>query len=124
MAGPNLNNQTFVQGLLSYPKTGGRPAAPMVFVTRQNPTEIKDFAEVFYAANASGPDERGNQGNGMVMKVDGGRRYDLGQWPATEPRAFDLNGAIAVSDNPPGGGDPQHEQDGHTHKTRCLSCPA
>jgi hypothetical protein len=123
MAGPNLNNQTFVQGLLAYPKTGGKPAAPLVFVTRQNPTEIKDFVEVFYAANATGPDERGNQGNGMVMKVDGGKRYDLGEWPTTEPRAFDLTGAIAVSDNPPGGGDPPHEQDGHTHKTRCLSCP-
>ena len=50
-------------------------------------------------------------------------RYDLGEWPRTEPRVFDLNGAIAVSDDPPGGGDPPHEQDGHTHKTRCLSCP-
>lgn len=123
MAGPNLTHETWVQGYLRYPPTGGRPAAPLVFVTRQNPTEIRDFVEVFYAANATGPDERGNGGTGMVMKVDGGRRYDLGEWPRTEPRVFDLNGAIAVSDDPPGGGDPPHEQDGHTHKTRCLSCP-
>jgi hypothetical protein len=123
MAGPNLTNETWVQGSLTYPKTGGKPAAPLVYLTRQNPTEIKDFVEVFYAANASGPDERGTSGTGMVMKVDGGRRYDIGQWPQAEPRVFDLNGAIAVSDDPPGGGDPPHEQDGHTHRTRCLSCP-
>ncbi len=122
MAGPRLTNDTFVQGLLSYPKTGGKPAAPLVFVTRQNPTEIKDFVEVFYAVDATGPDERGNQGSGMVMKANGGRRYQVGQWPTTEPRPFDLNGAIAVSDNPPGGGDGPHEQDGHTHNRRCLSC--
>jgi len=123
MAGPNLTYESWIRGTLSYPKTGGRPAAPLVFLTRENPTEIQDFVEVFYAASASGPDERGNQGNGMVMKVDGGRRYQVGQWPTSPPRAFDMNGAIAVSDNPPGGGDPPHEQDGHTHKTRCLSCP-
>ena len=59
----------------------------------------------------------------MIMKVDGGRRYDAGRVAPARARVFDLNGAIAVSDNPPGGGDPPHEQDGHTHKTRCLSCP-
>ena len=123
MAGPNLTHDTWVQGTLAYPKTGGKPGAPLVYLTRQNPTEIKDFVEVFYAANASGPDERGTNGNGMVMKVAGGKRYDLGQWPQSDPNVFNLDGAIAVSDDPPGGGDPPHEQDGHTHKTRCLSCP-
>lgn len=122
MAGPNLTNATFVQGMLAYPPTGGTPGAPLVYSTRQHPTEIKDFVEVFYAANASGPDERGQRGRGMVMKVDGGKRYRLGQWPQSEPRAFDMNGAIAVSDNPPGGGDPPHEHDGHRHPGRCLSC--
>lgn len=121
MAGPRLTNDTFVQGLLSYPKTGGKPAAPLVYVTRQNPTEIKDFVEVFYAANAQGPDERGNRGSGMVMKVNGGKRYVLGQWPTSPPNVFNMQGAIAVSDNPPGGGDPPHE-DGHTHRGACLSC--
>ncbi len=123
MAGPNLTTQSWIQGTLAYPKTGGKPAAPLVYLTRQNPTGIKDFVEVFYAVNATGPDERGQQGTGMVMKVDGGKRYDVGQWPGTPPKVFDLNGAIAVSDNPPGGGDPPHEQDGHAHPKRCLSCP-
>lgn len=122
MAGPRLTNETFTQGLMRYPPTGGRPAAPLVFLTRQNPTEIKDFVEVFYAASAQGPDERGKRGDGMVMKVNGGLRYDLGEWPTSPPKVFNLDGAIAVSDNPPGGGDPSHEQDGHTHTGACLSC--
>ena len=124
MAGPNLTHETWVQGALAYPKTGGKPAAPLVYFTRQNPTEFKDFVEVFWAANATGPDERGlSRTSGMVMKVDGGKRYQLGEWPRTDPNVFNLDGAIAVSDNPPGGGDPPHEEDGHTHRTRCLSCP-
>lgn len=122
MAGPNLNYQSWIQGSLNYPRTGGLPAAPLVYLTRQNPTEIKDFVEVFYDVDASGPDERGMQGNGMVMKVEGGRRYDIGQWPSTPPKAFIRDGTIAVSDNPPGGGDGAHEQDGHTHTKKCLSC--
>ena len=122
MAGPNLTNDTWIRGQLAYPKTGGTPGAPLVFLTRQNPMEIKDFTEVFYAANASGPDERGNGGTGMVMKANGGKRYQVGEWPTTTPTPFNMSGAIAVSDSPPGGGDPAHEQDGHTHKGRCLSC--
>ena len=35
MAGPNLTHETWVQGMLRYPPTGGRPAAPLVFVTRR-----------------------------------------------------------------------------------------
>lgn len=122
MAGPNLTNDTWINGQLRYPKTGGRPGAPLVYLTRQNPMEIKDFVEVFYASNATGPDERGNDGSGMVMKMNGGRRYQIGQWPRTNPTPFNMSGTIAVSDNPPGGGDPAHEQDDHTHNTKCLSC--
>ena len=115
MAGPRLTNETYVAGQLGYPKTGGKPAAPLHFFTREDPTEIKDFTEVFWGANVAGPDERGQQGTGMMMKVNGGKRYVPGQWPATDSKAFDLNGAIAVSDDPPGGGEPDHEQDGHRH---------
>jgi hypothetical protein len=122
LAGPKLTADTFAAGILAYPRTGGTAAAPTVFRTREFPTEIKDFTEVFYAADQSGPDERGEQGLGMIEKVEGGRRYATGQWPSTEPRVFDMTGAVAVSDNPQGGGDPPHEQDGHRHSGKCLSC--
>lgn len=126
LAGPRLTADTFAQGLLNYPKTGGNPAAPLVFRTRAFPTAIKDFAEVYYDINAQGKDERGEQGSGLVMKSNGGRRYQVGQWPAGIAQVFgDAAGTnpIAISAAPPGGTpDPPHEQDGHTHQGKCLSC--
>jgi hypothetical protein len=125
MAGPKLTADTFSQGMFSYPATGGVPAGPLVLMNRAFPTQVKDMTEIWYDPNARGPDERSQDGVGMIMKVDAGHRYRLGQWPATDPKAFDPNGAVAVSDNPPGGGDPAHEQDGHSHPAnqRCLDCP-
>jgi hypothetical protein len=124
MAGPNLTNETFVKGQFAFPPTGGKPALPLVFLTRQLPTEIKDFMEVWWNPTLSGPDERGKQQPGMMMKANGGTRYQLGKWTADPSRAFDSNGAVTVTDNPAGGGDPPHEQDGHKHSAtqRCLSC--
>jgi hypothetical protein len=124
MAGPKLTRDTFAQGEFNYPRTGGLPAAPLVFRTRAYPTEIKDFVEVYYDGSAQGKDERGQQGSGMVMKSNAGKRFLLGQWPRGDAQVYgDAVDPIAVSDNPPGGGtDPAHEQDGHTHKERCMSC--
>ena len=59
MAGPNLTADTFAQGQFRYPKTGGTATAPLVYLTRQYPTEIKDFVEIYYDANERGKDERG-----------------------------------------------------------------
>lgn len=124
MAGPKLTPDTFAQGQYNYPRTGGTAAAPLVYVTRDFPTQIKDFTEVWYAVDEPGKDERGEQGNGMMMKVDGGKRYEAGQWPVGDPKVFVREGAIAVSDNPAGGGPFPHEQDGHKHQGKCLSCAA
>ena len=49
----------------------------MVFSTPDLPTSIKDFAEVYYDITAQGPDERGQEGTGMMMKSDNGQRYQL-----------------------------------------------
>lgn len=122
MAGPKLTAETFAQGMYNYPKTGGSPGFPTLFSNRAYPTLIKDFIEIFYDPGVRGPDERTEQGDGMIMKVDGGRRYSPGQWPTTEPNVFNRAGAATVTDNPVGGGDPTHEQDGHTHNKKCLSC--
>jgi hypothetical protein len=123
MAGPVLTPDTFAQGQFRYPKTGGTATAPLVYLTRQYPTEIKDFVEIFYDADESGKDERGESGRGMVMKVAAGKRYQAGQWPRTEPNVFSPKGAIAVTGDPKLQ-DPAHEQDGHRHSgpRKCLSC--
>lgn len=122
MAGPKLTPDTFAQGQYNYPRTGGTAAAPLVYVTREFPTQIKDTTEIWYDVNAPGKDERGEQGNGMMMKVDGGVRYEAGKWLPGDPKVFNPEGAIAVSDNPAGGGPFPHEQDGHKHDGKCLSC--
>jgi hypothetical protein len=123
MAGPNLTNETFVRGVFALPPVGGQPRAPLQYFTREAPTAIKDFVEVFYKVDEQGPDERGQSGSGMVMKTNGGRRYKLGEWTTDPSTGFNAAGALAISDDPALGGDNfDHEADGHTHSGRCLSC--
>lgn len=121
MAGPKLTADTFAQGQYNYPPTGGTPGAPLAYQTREFPTQIKDFTEVWYAVDEPGKDERGEQGFGMMMKVDGGRRFKISEWPVADSKVFVREGAIAVSDNA-GGGPLPHEQDGHKHTDRCRTC--
>jgi len=123
MAGPILTPNTFAQGMFRYPKTGGSAAFPLTFFTRALPSAVKDFTEIWYDIGTRGYDERGNYGTGMMQHVAMGRRYQLGQWPATEPNVFNRTGATPNTDTPPGGGDPRHEQDGHHHSGACMSCP-
>lgn len=120
MAGPVLTNRTFAAGMFAYPPTGGTPFAPLNVHTRASPTATKDFTEIWYDADRSGPNEVGEEGQGMLVRVDGGRRYRAGEWPTTAPRVFVEDGTeVAVSRQ---GRDPPHEEDGHSHRGRCLSC--
>jgi hypothetical protein len=124
MAGPNLTADSFARGMFSFPPTGGKPAAPLVFFTRSSPTAVKDFTEVWWDANRSGRDERGDEGTGMMVKANNGQRYKPGQWPSTKPKAFVEDGKDAtVSDDPALSGDYPHEKDGHTHSGACKTCP-
>jgi hypothetical protein len=123
MAGPILTSDSWRQGLFSYPPTpsgGGTSALPYVFSTPASPPDIKDFAEVYYDPSASGPDERNQNGSGMMMKTDNGARYQLGQWPADDPHIG--QNPLAVSDNPPGGGDPPWTPGPAYPTSGCLSC--
>ncbi|HEV3225313.1 MAG TPA: hypothetical protein VGZ52_00705, partial [Acidimicrobiales bacterium] len=126
MAGPTLTYDTFRNGLYAYPATpegGGTAAHPYVYITPQSPTDIKDFAEVYYDITAQGNDERSEFGTGMMMKSDSGQRYQLGQWPSDDPHVFgNAKNPIAVSDNPPGGGDPAYDPGPAYPASGCLDC--
>jgi hypothetical protein len=126
MAGPNLTPDTFVQGMFAYPPTGGSPANPMLRYTRESPTSYEDFTEVWWDPQRASVDETGKTAAGSLMKSNQGTRYTLGKWPAGTATVFgDDPNPIYTSDNPPGGRDPQHEQDGHSHpydKQGCGSC--
>ena len=116
MAGPTLNNQTFAAGEYAVPPLGGTPANPLVFVTRQYPTEVKDFSEVWYDANQTGPDERSKTGLGMMVRADSGKRYRSNEWTGGDPSRANPVTVTAQQGNqtvPP-------NPDRYKHK--CLSC--
>jgi hypothetical protein len=126
-AGPNLTPASFANALYSFPFTGGIPHVPLIGWKPGFPNAIKDFTEVWWNPNQTGPDEVDSNGAGVLMKAEGGKRYQLGQWPTHDPKVFaEGEGSIHVSDQPYI--DPatrrQHEEDGHTHdgNQRCLSC--
>ena len=116
MAGPNLNNQTFAQGLYAMPRLGGSPANPLVFFTRQYPTAIKDFSEIWWDRNRVGPDERSRNGPGQMVRADGGRRYNLGEWAGGNPSR--TNGVTTTAQQ--GVKTPPKRADRYTKP--CLSC--
>ena len=120
LAGPRLMPQTFAEGMYRYPRTGGQAVHPLMYYTPDSPARVKDFAEIFWSADDSGQDETGREGRGIVIRVDGGRRYQPGQWGAfNSPRR---TGAVFTSDTPPES--LPHDADGHRHppSQRCRSC--
>jgi hypothetical protein len=62
-----------------------------------------DATEIWWDAELVGPDELAQEAPGMYQYVDGGVRYLPDEWPDTEPKAFDLDGAVAIYDTPPPG---------------------
>jgi hypothetical protein len=96
----------------------------LLYVTPDRPTFYKDAVEVFWNQSGRGRDEVGKDAVGILMKANGGQRYEPGQWPTTEPEN-DPNKAIFTSDVTVGGYPlARHEDDGHTHppEQKCLSC--
>lgn len=64
---------------------------------------IDDTTVVWWDPEATGPDERGDEGVGMWAYAEGGRRYLPGEWPDTETTAFDPEGAVTIyEERPPG----------------------
>ncbi|MCX7620473.1 MAG: ABC transporter substrate-binding protein [Acidimicrobiales bacterium] len=112
-AGPMLTPQTFADGLFRAEPIGGGLTVPRVSFGYHGAwpevdyTAIDDAVEIWWDATAQGPDERGVEGTGMYQYVDGGRRYLLGQWPESPPKAFDPEGAVTLyrevppADEPP-----------------------
>jgi hypothetical protein len=116
MAGPHLTPDTFAKGMYSIPPQGGTPANPLVFVSRQYPTEIKDFSEIWYDRNAVGPDERSKTGAGMIVRADGGHRYRPSQWPGGDPSRANPVTVTAQQNNQSVPNTPDR------YKHKCLSC--
>jgi hypothetical protein len=101
-AGPALTPNTFQQGLFAAEPVGGLLTVPQVSFGSHGAwpevdyTAIDDTVEVWWDPVATGPDERGVEGAGMLRYVDGGQRYLLGEWPTGDPKVFDPDGAVAL----------------------------
>jgi hypothetical protein len=61
---------------------------------------VDDATVFWWDATATGPDENGREGTGMMKFVDGGKRYLPGEWP-TEDKLFVQDGAVAIYDTAP-----------------------
>jgi hypothetical protein len=122
MAGPDLTVANWAKGILAYPPTGGTAALPLRYLTREAPGDIQDFVEVWWDADRTGRDERGENGPGMMMRANNAKRYQAGEWTTDPSLAFVSENTLTVSDDLPG--DYDHEADGHTHEPdeRCLTC--
>lgn len=121
-AGPRLSPQTWSEGLFAAPAVGGRINAPLVKFTRENPGALKDFVEIWWNANGTGRDELNNNGRGILVKANGGKRYQPGQWPQDDPYVFgdDPNPVFRTQEKET----VDHDADGHTHENDppCRSC--
>jgi hypothetical protein len=109
LAGPNLNPQTFKQGLFSYPVSPahGGIASPTASWGRHlwpydDYNLYDDSTEIWWDNLAQGPDELDNNGVGMYRYIDLGKRYLPGQLPAATFKGFDpANTATLYKQLPP-----------------------
>ncbi len=52
-------------------------------------TAVDDVREVFWDGQAApGPEERDRTKKGSFIEVDKGKRYDIGDWPTTDPQVY------------------------------------
>ena len=61
---------------------------------------IDDATVFWWDTAATGPDENGREGTGLMKFVDGGKRYLPGEWP-TEDKLFVQDGAVAIYETAP-----------------------
>jgi hypothetical protein len=130
LAGPHLTPFTFRDGLFSQPPSGGVSCGCVLYPERSygrwgvvpwvDYTGFEDVTEVWWDVTAQGPDNAAlapGTGTGKYRYVDGGKRYTLGTWPSTEPKAFDPSGAVAFYDTPPAADRPAGPYP-------CADCPS
>ena len=64
---------------------------------------LDDQTEVWWNPDATGTDEIGNEGTGMMEYANGGERYLPGSWPKGEPELFTEEGSVTIYTDLPDG---------------------
>ena len=92
LGGPKPTPFTIRDGLFRAP---GKPSTPTTFLFQlgrpNSYTATRDARSVFWCGSANGPDGS----RGTWIPVNGGRRYQAGQWPGRDPKVFP-NGTCSV----------------------------
>lgn len=109
LAGAELTPESFRDGLLRYPVSGGGPTE-----TQQSRGDhgvwpdfdwggTDDVAIIWFDPEATGEDEVGNEGTGMYRYANGGQRYTIGNLPTSleEAGLFDVEASVTVYDEVP-----------------------
>ena len=103
--GPNLTPQTLGDFIKTIKTTPAMTASYLTYgdqgiwdATDYN--GVDDATVFWWDATATGPDENGREGTGLMKFVDGGKRYLPGEWP-TEDKLFVQDGAVAIYDTAP-----------------------
>lgn len=107
MAGPNLTPESFRDGMFAYPPSGGTALAPQLswgdhgYFTNPDFNAVDDMQVIWWDADATGLDEQGKEGTGMMRYADGGQRYLPGEMPETEANVFDEEGTVTIYEEVP-----------------------
>ncbi len=107
--GPNVTAQNFRDTIFSAPPTPPAVTQPSLswgdkgIWPGTDWLGIDDATVVWWNPDATGPDERGDEGEGMYEYVEGGRRFLPGEWPDTDTKAFDPEGAVTIYEQRPPG---------------------
>jgi hypothetical protein len=103
--GPTLTPQTLGDFIKTIKTTPAMTASYLTYgdqgIWDETDYNGVDDATVFWwDAAATGPDENGREGTGLMKFVDGGKRYLPGEWPS-EDKLFVQDGAVAIYDTAP-----------------------
>jgi hypothetical protein len=116
-AGPELTPETFQARIFSTPVIASSVLAPQLswgnrqFWPFTDYAGIDDQVEIWWDAEAQGPDEVGGEGTGMWAYAQGGERFLPGQWPEEPPAVFgdDPDPVTLYTELPPGITLPEYE---------------
>ena len=103
--GPELTHESLRDGLFAFPPTPQGLTQPSLDYgttvwDEDDYAGIDDMVELWWDPEATGPDETGQEGQGLYRYVDGGQRYLPNDY-TDELRAFDPEGAITEITDPP-----------------------
>jgi hypothetical protein len=93
--GPDLKAENIEKGLAKLPALGGPDFAAGKWAFSKSidgdtdHTAVDDVREVYWDGQAPpGPEERDKTKKGAFVEVNSGKRYDLGDWPKTDPEIY------------------------------------